>query len=341
MKNWLLIVLLCLSGVTAPVFGNQEEVEPTPSEQDQSAEEQQERAAALTETEFDQPLYKPFIERYVLDEIRALRIEMLNNRVEISQQVAANRVEANDKSIAYTAETMTIFFYIMAGGTALVALVGWNSLRDVRAQVEGLVNSRVDKITAEYERRLAEVEAGVKRRSNQLAELSAELEDRMEEVDVRLKKRSEQIMEAQEDISRTNELHALWLRAGLEIGIQARIDLYDQILKIKPDDIEAITYKADLVLENGDSEWALSLCNQAIDFDQEYAYAYWQRACANATLGRTKEALRDLYMALEKSPRLMSELETEEAFASLRENEAYVALINELTEEVLSEDKGA
>ena len=341
MKNWLLIVLLCLSGVTAPVYGDQEEVEPIPAEQEQSAEEQQARAAALAETEFDQPLYKPFIERYVLDEIRALRIEMLNNRVEISQQVAANRVEANDKSIAYTAETMTIFFYIMAGGTALMALVGWNSLRDVRAQVEGLVNSRVDKITAEYERRLAEVEEGVKRRSNQLAELTAEFEERMEEVDVRLKKRSEQIMEAQEDISRTNELHALWLRAGLEIGIQARIDLYDQILKIKPDDIEAITYKADLVLENGDSEWALSLCNQAIDFDLEYAYAYWQRACANATLGRTKEALRDLHIALEKSPRLMSELETEDAFASLRENEAYVALINELTEEVRTEDKGA
>ena len=341
MKNCLLILSICLLGSTGFVFANQDEPEAIAGEQDQVTQEQQARAAALAETEFAEPLYKPFIERYVLDELRALRVEMLNNRVEISQQVAANRVEANDKSIAYTAETMTIFFYIMAGGTALMALVGWNSLRDVRAQVEGLVNSRVDKITAEYERRLAEVEEGVKRRSNQLADLTAEFEQRMEEVDLRLKKRSEQIMEAQEDISRTNELHALWLRAGLEIGIQARIDLYDQILKIKPDDIEAITYKADLVLENGDSEWALSLCNQAIDFDQEYAYAYWQRACANSTLGRIKEALRDLHIALEKSPRLMSELETEDAFESLRESEAYHALINELTEEVLSEDKGA
>ena len=327
MNNWLIVVLLGLSLVTMAWADGEE----SQAEEAQSTE--------VMVNDLSEPLFKPFIERYILDELRAIRVEMLNNRVELSQQVAANRVEANDKSVAYTTEIMTIFFYIMAAGTAVMALVGWNSLRDVKTQVENQVNSRVDKITAEYERRLAEVEEGVRQRSKQLADITAEFEERMEEVDRRLKKRSQQIMEAQEDISRTNELHALWLRAGLETGVQPRIDLYDQILKIKPDDIEAITYKADLVLDNGDSEWALSLCNQAIDFDADYAYAYWQRACSNAMLGRIKEAVRDLKVALEKSPRLMSELETEEAFDGLRESEYYIGLINDLTDEANNEER--
>jgi len=271
----------------------------------------------------DGPLYTPFIERYLLDEVRNLRSEQLLIRAEVSDKIAQTRIEANDKSINYTVETMTVFFYVMTSGAALIALVGWNSLRDMRAQVETLVNKRVDKITNEYEVRLAEVEAGVKRRSKLLSEITTEFEQRMEEVERRLKERSQQIMAAQEEISRSNELHALWLRAGLETSSKARLDVYDQILKVKPDDVEAITYKADLVLENGDCEWALNLANMAIDYDEDYAYAYWQRACANAVLERPNDALKDLAIAIEKSPRLVSDLEDEEAFDGIREHDTF------------------
>ncbi len=297
---------------------------PWAASQDSSAVADERSAQANEAVEgLDDSLYNPFLERYVLDELRRLRTEQMQLRADVSDKIAQTRIETNDRSISYTSETMTIFFYVMTGGAALMALVGWNSLRDVRAQVENLVNKRVDKITHEYEVRLAEVEAGVKKRSKLLSEITTDFEQRMEEVERRLKQRSQQIMEAQEEISRSNELHALWLRAGLETSSQARIDIYDQILKVKPDDIEAITYKADLVLENGDCEWALNLANMAIDCDENYGYAYWQRACANSVLERQNDALKDLAVALEKSPRLISDLETEVAFDNIRELDAF------------------
>jgi tetratricopeptide (TPR) repeat protein len=304
-------ILITLSLIVASVYSVAEE----------RAEEAQQASEEQVDAQIDaleEPLFKPFIERYVLDELRAIRMEQNQLRAELAERVAAARVEANDRSIQYTSETMTIYFYFMAGATAVMALVGWNSLRDVRAQVEGLVNERVDRITNEYQARLADIERDVKNRSEQLSGITQDFEQRMEDVERRLKKRSQQIIAAQEEISKSNELHALWLRAGLETGQQSRIEIYDQILKVKPDDVEAITYKADLVLDQGECEWALNLSNMAIEYDENYAYAYWQRACAHAMLGNSAEAIKDIHKALEIQPVLSKNLTSEEAFASIR-----------------------
>ena len=69
-----------------------------------------------------------------------------------------------------------------------------------------------------------------------------------------------------------------------------------------PDNVEALTYKADSLLDPGEDWWALSLTNQAIDHDQEYALAYWQRACAELALGQRDEAVRNLETAILQSP---------------------------------------
>ena len=89
------------------------------------------------------------------------------------------------------------------------------------------------------------------------------------------------------------------MRAGIEATHQAKIDVYDQILSINPKDMEALAYKADEVLDMDEPQWALNLCNKALLIDENYAYAYYQRACANSTLNLLDAAIEDLKRAIE------------------------------------------
>ncbi len=261
-----------------------------------------EDAAPVSES-IDEPLYKPFIERYILDELKLLRQQLQAMRAEMAEKVAEARLDASDRAMRYTTDTTNNIFFIITGAASILVLLGWRSLREVQENVEATVERKVSKLTGEYEQRLYDVER-------------------------KLKVRSEQILAAQEKISETNQIHSLWMRAGLESSLHEQVNIYDQILEINPEDVEALTYKADVLMDLGETRWALSLSNQAIEHDEDYPLAYWQRACAEAELGQQEAAVRDITIAIEKSPALKDELDNENAFRNLREFPSFLALLN-------------
>ena len=268
--------------------------------------------APPTTVPLEKPLYKPFIERYILDELRQLRRDFQGLEAEISQKVAAARLDASDRAIRYTADTTNNIFFVITAAASILVLLGWRSLRDVRENIEVTVEKRISALTEEYEKRLNELEN-------------------------KAKFRSEQILAAQEKISRTNQIHSLWMRAGLESNLQEKINIYDSILEIQPEDVEAMAYKADALLDLGEARWALSLCDSAIHLDEEYAYAYWQRACVEAELNFQDEAMEDIRTAINKSPALGSEILLEKAFEGLSDLPAFIELVEKHTEKESAE----
>jgi hypothetical protein len=268
-----------------------------------AAEATEERAQA-TVAQLEKPLYNPFVERYVLDELKSLRTDLQGQRAEFAEKFAGAQLQAADRAILYTTSTVNNIFYVIAAAASILALVGWTSLRDIRSRLNEVVESKVVEITDDYEKRLYILEQ-------------------------KLKDRTESIISAQEEISRTNTLHSLWMRAGLEATPQSKIEVYDQILSINPDDIEALTYKADTVLELGEPEWALNLCDKALSFNQDYAYAHYQRACANGTLGQLEQAARELVRAVELSRTYLQEARGDASLKSLRESGLIDQLLNE------------
>jgi tetratricopeptide (TPR) repeat protein len=253
------------------------------------------QSAEARVAQLEKPLYNPFVERYVLDELKTLRTDLQGQRAEFTEKFAASQLQAADRAILYTTSTVNNIFYVIAAAASILALVGWPSLRDIRYRLKEVVESKVVEITDDYEKRLYILEQ-------------------------KLKDRTERIISAQEEISRTNTLHALWMRAGLEATPQSRIEVYDQILAINPDDIEALTYKADTVLELGEPEWALNLCDKALSFNQDYAYAHYQRACANGTLGQLEQAAQELMRAVELSSTYLVEARSDKSLQSLRDS---------------------
>ncbi|QEP44511.1 tetratricopeptide repeat protein [Ectothiorhodospiraceae bacterium BW-2] len=261
--------------------------------------------AAAEIEQLEEPLFNPFVERYVLDELKQLRTELQQQRTDFVEQLARSRLENSDRTIRYATDTINNIFYLIATAVSIMALVGWSSLRDIRNKMDEVIERKVVQISEEYQRRLVDLEQT-------------------------LRDRTEQIISTQEEISRTNTLHSLWMRSGIEVTPQAKIEVYDQILAINPEDIEALTYKADTVLELGEAEWALNLCNQALSIDENYPYAYYQRACTYSTLQQCDAALEDLRQAVSLSATYLDEARTDSSLAGFRASGKLDELIESL-----------
>ncbi|SDZ87721.1 tetratricopeptide repeat protein [Psychroflexus halocasei] len=164
--------------------------------------------------------------------------------------------------------------------------------------------------------------------SKKTENIIAQYERRLQQIENKMTERSKVIIETQQNITNTNSIHSLWMRAGLEKSEEDKITVYDEILSINPNDIEAMTYKADALLEIGEVRWALDLSNTAIELDNNYALAYWQRACAYAKLEKQAEALSDIKKAIELSDTLEDELLNESHFENLQNNASFKKLIS-------------
>jgi len=243
-------------------------------------------------------LQKPLVERYIMDELKDLRMENMRVRNEVEKRISRAEVEQTDRSARYMTDTISNVFYLIAAATSILIFAGWNSLRDIRRKTEEIVENRLDAITQKY--------------NSQLQTLQDTLT-----------LQSKKILDNQNKIYNTQYIHSLWMRSNLETNPQSRIDIYDEILKVNSNDAEVYAYKADAVLDMDEYEWALNLSNKALEIDPEYGYAYWQRSCANAALDNKHEAIEDLETAIEKSPHLRDEIENELLFKNIKDSEEF------------------
>lgn len=248
-------------------------------------------------------IYKPLIERYILDELRNIRIDQQALRTELEHRVSRAEVEQTDRAARYITDTVGNIFYIIAGATSFLIFAGWNSLRDIRKKTEDIVERRVEQITKKYN-------------------------EELELLQTRLGEQSKNILDNQNKIYNTQLNHSLWMRSNLETNLQSKIEVYDEILKLNADDAEAYAYKADAVLDLDEYEWALNLSDKAINIDPDYGYAYWQRACAHAKLGNFNDAITDLKTALHKNPNLRDDIVKEPSFECMKDSTEFQEAIS-------------
>jgi regulator of sirC expression with transglutaminase-like and TPR domain len=84
--------------------------------------------------------------------------------------------------------------------------------------------------------------------------------------------------------------------------------------------LEALTYKADAVMDMKEYHWAMSLCNRVLELDETNGPALYQRACAYARLGAEEQAIDDLILSIQQSPSLKELISEELDFESLHGN---------------------
>lgn len=248
-------------------------------------------------------LDRPLMERYILDELKSLRQEQQDLERKLTVQITDRELSVADKSLNYANVTVTYFFYIIAGVASLIAFVGWQSLNEFKHNTREMADKRLDTIAKEYEKKFSVLERDLKRKTRIISENNKEIE-------------------------KINEIHNLWLRAQSMPTPEQRIDVYDEILGIRPGDLEALTYKADAAMEINEYHWALSLCNRVLDLDNSNGPALYQRACAYSRLGVEEQAIEDLEHAIEASPSIRDLINTEPDLEGLHGNPRFDLLLH-------------
>lgn len=268
-----------------------------------ATDEQNEKANQVV-NQLDKPLYNPFVERYVLDDLKSLRQELATQKAEIIQQIVDREHHSVDRAVRYATDTVTYFFYLIAAATSILVVVGWTSIRDIKERVHTQADEEISRLVGEYERRLHAIES-------QLNQRTQDIEDNREEIEL------------------TQERQSLWLRAARENNYHNKIAVYDQILKLRSDDTEALTYKADAVLELNEPQWAINLCNQALTIDPENSHAFYQLACAYTVLGMQEEAVNCLSKVLERTDTYKEDILSDPVMKPLHENEHFKLLMGD------------
>lgn len=245
---------------------------------------------------------KPLIERYVLDELKLLRHDQQDLERRLTIDITDREMAVANASMNYANVTVTYFFYIIAGVASLVAFIGWQSLREIKTHTAKLAANQLQSIAEQYENKFKALEQELQRKSRTITDNNREIEI-------------------------INEIHNLWLRAQSAQTPEQKIEVYDEILTIRPGDLEALTYKADAAMEMREFNWAQSLCNRVLEVDPTNAHAFYQRACAFACLGVEERAISDLERAIDNSPSF-KELALDEAdFSQLKGHQRFDTLL--------------
>ncbi|MGM0564914.1 MAG: tetratricopeptide repeat protein [Pseudomonadota bacterium] len=263
--------------------------------------------------QLEEPLYNPFVERYLLDEVKTLRVEQLEHRNQVLAEVRDKHIEISNLAINSVTDAISNVFYLMALISSLLVAFGWRSIRDIRQKAMDTADEKITKLVDQYEKRLRHIEK--------------ELSDK-----------SVSIEENRQEISKTREVHSLWLKASQENSPAAQIEIYDEILEINLRDTEALTYKADAVLELGQPVWALNLCQRALSFDPDNAHAHFQAACALTHLDNFSEARGHLRQAVMAAHSYLDLIDTEVELELLRQREGHEEFMGELREMVVQSD---
>ncbi len=245
---------------------------------------------------------KPLVERYVLDELKSVRHDLQDLERRLVVEITDRELKVADTSLSYAEQTVTYFFYIIAGVASLMALIGWKSLHEIRVNTKKMANQQIKQISEQYEKQFQTLEKDLRRKTRRIAENHVEIE-------------------------KLNEIHNLWLRAQNSQTPEQKMEVYDEILKIRPGDLEALTSKADAAMEIREFHWALSICNRVLEVDDRNESALYQRACAYACLGVEEQAIFDLERAISGRVTLRDLAADEADFENLRGNDKFEALL--------------
>ncbi|WP_321277095.1 tetratricopeptide repeat protein [Thiomicrorhabdus indica] len=250
----------------------------------------------------EEPLYNPFIERYVIDELKQLRTDMNDLHVEVTKEITNRELAATTRAVSYATDTITYFFYLIAGVSSVLVLVGWNSIRDVKDKVHTLANTKIEEVVSEYE-------------------------ERLEKLEEELHRKSRGITSAQKRLSQHQDIYSLWLKAGQEQILSNKVEIYDQILELDPENAEALTYKADVVLDMDEPYWAISLCQQALRVDSNNSHALYQLASAYSLLGANDKALQFLQASLQDAEGVAGSILSDPHFDNIKDEPKFIALL--------------
>ena len=149
MKSLIKTIIIAFTTFSSLVMASQSQTMPGISSTPQLTQE------STSKIDLKKPMYQPFIERFLIDEVLRLNKSQQQLEVKVIDKLASNKMEVTDRAIRLATDTVNNIFYTIAIGSSLVLLFGWKSINDIKTDTKLAVTKKIDSLTGEFEDRIA------------------------------------------------------------------------------------------------------------------------------------------------------------------------------------------
>lgn len=239
-------------------------------------------------------------QRFILTEIKELRINQETLRREINEDLNARELATVDRALSYSGNTVNFLWLIITMAVTWFWLVWWKTMRDVR-----------ENLTANFEK---EVQKRVRAEQKKL-------EAFMDRFETEQLSQSQEILKNQEIIQFKQEAAYLWSQYNREENPATKLDLLDQIagFEFEADIILIYTEKSQIYIELGVWDKALENAEKWLEIESENMNLLLAKAESLVMLEKTEESLSVITNILGLSPWLKEDILENPAFENFRE----------------------
>ncbi len=111
-----------------------------------------------SDTEVLVPEEIDWTQRFILTELKELRIDQETLKREIYQDIQSREISAIDKALSYSANTVNFFFVLLTVVIAWFWIVWWKTIGDIKNATKASMDRETKKIISQFQKKIEELE---------------------------------------------------------------------------------------------------------------------------------------------------------------------------------------
>lgn len=237
-------------------------------------------------------------QRFILTELKELRIQLESLKREINEDLNARELATVDRALSYSGNTVNFLWLIITMAMAGFWLVGWKTMRDVR-----------ENLAANFER---EIEKNVRSQQKKLEEFMQKFKDDQ-------LSQSTDILKNQEYLQKKQEAAFYWSQFNREEDPVQQLELLDKIswVWIENDEIFVYIEKASIYANLWLWDKAWESADKWLEQESENTSLLYSKAQSLVMLEETEEALKVVNNILIIKPGMVDDFTEDPIFENL------------------------
>lgn len=256
-------------------------------------------------TELIVPKEIDWTQRFILTELKELRIDLEGLKREINKDLNERELKTVDRALAYSGNTVNFLWLILTMAVTGFGLVGWKTMRDVR-----------ENLSKNFER---EVQKRVRQEQKKLEVFMKTFEEEQ-------LAQSQEILKNQEYLHKKQETAFYWSQFNREDDPVHKLEFLDNIAAagLEADELYIYVERAAIYINLGLWDKALEMAEKWLEIESENISLLEKKAQSLMMLDQADEALRVVTNILVMKPSAFEEIISNPVF------ENYIDQIKEI-----------
>jgi tetratricopeptide (TPR) repeat protein len=233
--------------------------------------------------------------------MKELRTQLEATRRELNEELNKRELEAVDRALSYSGNTVNFLWLIMTMAVTGFWLVGWRTMKDVRENLTNNFEAQIQKNVRVQQKRLEEF---------------------MQKFEQEQLSQSKEILETQELMQKKQEWAYYWSQFNREEDGVVRLELLEKIawLNVEEDELIILIERALIYVSLGLWDKALETSDRWLELSSENTTLLYTKAESLVMLEESEEGLKVINNVLVVKPSMREEIMEDPTFENLRQD---------------------